>query len=264
MQKKTKNKIKQKPFDFILCIIIFLLLALGLVMVLSASAPSSLSDYGNSYHYVIRQGIFAIIGIFVMLFISRVDYHIYKKLYKVAYVIGVLALLLVIVPKIGVTINGAKRWADFGFGTFQPSEITKICLIIFYAGYLTEHKNEQGFFWRGCATSLAFLIPPIAILYKVQNHLSASIVIIAITVIMMIMAGTKIKHFLSLGAIGGAGIAVLLLKLMSNPNSDSFRLKRMISFLNPWEDPTGDGWQIIQGLYAIGSRWIIWSWIRSK
>ena len=201
---KVTNTSNGKQIDFILCIVIFLLLALGLVMVLSASAPSSLSDYGTSYHYVIRQGAFAIVGIGVMLFVSRLDYHIYKKFYKVAYWVGVFALLLVVVPKIGVEINGAKRWADLGFGTFQPSEITKICLIIFYAGYLTEHKNELNNFWKGCVKSFVPLIIPIAILFFLQDHLSASIVIILITSIMMIMSGIRIRHFLTVGITGGS------------------------------------------------------------
>ena len=130
---KKQVKSNDKPLDFILCIIIFLLLSLGIVMVLSASAPSSLSTYGNSYHYVMKQGEFAIAGIALMFFISKLDFRIYKHFYKIAYGVGILALLLVLIPKVGVSINGAKRWADLGFGTFQPSEITKICLIIFYA-----------------------------------------------------------------------------------------------------------------------------------
>ena len=136
MQKKVKEKKKviQKPFDFTLCITIFLLLALGIVMVLSASAPSTLSEYGNSYHYVIRQVEFAAVGLILMFIVSRVDYRIYKRFYKWAYVISIIALASVVFPGIGVEVNGAKRWIDVGFGPFQPSEIAKIGLIIFFAG----------------------------------------------------------------------------------------------------------------------------------
>ena len=259
MQKKVKNK-KQKyvnsPFDFVLCIIIFLLLALGIVMVLSASAPSSLSMYGNSYHFVIRQGEFAILGIIVMLFVSRFDYHKIKKYYKIAYVIGILALLSVVIPGIGVEINGARRWIDFGLGSFQPSEITKICLIVFYAGYLTENKNKLTSFKEGCLKSLLPLIPPILILYFLQNHLSAAIVIVAISFIMILMAGVSAKHLVGAGAgiglIGAAGL-FLMSKIKGSGGGGSFRLARIVSFLDPWADARGDGWQVIQGLYAIGS-----------
>lgn len=208
MQKKARNVTNKKPFDFILCIIIFLLVALGIIMVLSASAPSSLSTWGNSYYYVIRQGIFAIVGIAVMLFVSKIDYHIYKKFYKIAYWVAVIALVSVVIPGIGSGAKGATRWINIGFGTFQPSEIAKICLIIFYAGYLTEHRNELGYFMRGCIKSFIPLIPIVGILFFLQDHLSAAIVIVAITSIMMVMAGTKVKHFASIGSVGAVVAAL--------------------------------------------------------
>lgn len=255
MQKKSRKitSVTQKPFDFTLCITIFLLLALGIIMVLSASAPSSLSTTGNSYTYVIKQSIFAVIGVGLMFFISKIDYRIYKKFYKVAYIASIIALASVVIPGIGVNVKGATRWVDLGFGTFQPSELAKIGLIIFYAGYLTEHKNDLGFFWQGCIKSFCYLIPPIAILFFLQDHLSASVVIIAIISIMMIMGGTKLRHFLTIGITGGSAAAAGMLLLATMTDKGSFRLARLTTFLDPWADPTGDGWQVIQGLYAIGS-----------
>lgn len=254
-QKKQKKTIKsnQKPFDFALCITIFLLLSLGIIMVLSASAPSSLSTNGNSYTYVLKQLGFAIAGIIAMFFISKIDYRIYKKFYVIAYIIAIVALFSVAIPGIGVEVKGAKRWVNLGFGNFQPSEIAKVALIVFYAGYLTEHKNELGFFWKGCFKSLCFLVPPIAILFFIQDHLSASVVIIAITSIMMIMAGTKIKDFITIAIAGGSAAVAGMLMLATRADKGSFRLARLTTFLDPWQDPTGDGWQVIQGLYAIGS-----------
>ena len=111
MQQNKQKKVvksKQKPFDFALCITIFLLLSLGIIMVLSASAPSSLSTNGNSYTYVIKQLVFAIIGIILMFIISRFDYRIYKKFYKIAYIISIAALISVIIPGIGVEVKVQK------------------------------------------------------------------------------------------------------------------------------------------------------------
>lgn len=211
MQKKAKkvaNGSNQKPLDFILCIIIFLLLALGIVMVLSASAPFSLSNYGNSYYFVVRQAGFAAAGIVLMLFISKIDYHIYKKFYKIAYWVAIITLMLVVVPGLSRGAKGATRWVELGPISFQPSEIAKICLIIFYAGYLSDHRNELGHFWKGCIKSYIPLVPPILILYFLQDHLSAAIVIIAVTSIMMIMSGIKMRHFLSFGTVAGS-VAVM-------------------------------------------------------
>ena len=258
MPKKVKkiSKFINEPFDFILCVVVFILLALGVVMVLSASAPSALAEDGKTYTYASKQLLFAIVGLALMFFISKIDYRFYKKFYWPAYAVSCIILLLVIVPGLGVSENGATRWIRVpGISQFQPSELTKIGLIIFYAGYLSDHKNELKDFWKGFVKPLCFLIPPIAILYFVQNHLSASLIIGAISCIMMIIAGTRMLYFIFSGIAGGCGIGALLVyKLTSGGGSgDSFRLGRIVSFLDPWQDKLGDGWQVIQSLYAIGS-----------
>lgn len=266
MQKKIKNKVieKQKPFDFTLGITILLLLALGIVMVLSASAPSALSTTGNSYTYVIKQVLFAGVGIVLMFIISKIDYRIYKKFYKFAYIASIIALFSVVIPGIGVSVKGATRWIDLGFGRFQPSEIAKVGLIVFYAGYLSEHKEEIGFFWKGCIKSFCYLIPPIAILFFLQDHLSASVVIVSIVSIMMIMGGVKVKHFLSIVVTGGSVAAAGMLLLATLTEKGKFRLARLTTFLDPFADIKGDGWQVVQSLYAIGSGGLFGVGLRRK
>ena len=222
-------------------------------MVLSASAPSALSKTSKSYTYFVRQFIFAIIGIGIMLFISKIDYRFYKKYYWLVYAVSVLVLLLVLIPGLGREVNGATRWIGIpGLGQFQPSEITKIGLIIFYAGYLSDHKSELKDFWRGFVKPLAFLLPPIAILYLVQNHLSVCLVIAAITAVMMLMAGCRLLHFIAAGLVGVAGIVIMLIKGQTSESS-SFRWDRIVTFFDPWSDATGTGYQMVQSLYAIGS-----------
>lgn len=253
--KKTTTKFINQPFDFLICIVVFILLALGIVMVLSASAPSALAEGESSYLYAGKQLFFAILGLIAMFIISKIDYRLYKKFYWPIYFLSCAILLLVLIPKIGVEAGGAKRWVAFpGLGQFQPSEFTKIGLIIFYAGYLADHKNEMKDLWKGFVRPLCFLLPPIAILYLVQNHLSASLIVAMITCVMMIVAGARLLHFAVAGAVGGAGIgAYLLYKINSGGGEDSFRINRIISFMNPWADATDTGWQVVQSLYAIGS-----------
>ena len=193
MQKK--GKIVQKPYgkqiDFVLLIIIILLLSLGIIMVLSASAPSALAETGNSYTYVTKQAIFAVLGFGAMFFFSRLDYRILKRFYWPIYWISVGILLLVLVPGLKSSANGATRWINLGFGQFQPSEVAKIGLIVFYAAYLADHKNELGSFLTGFVKPLIYLLPPIAILFFIQDHLSASIIIIGSISNMKLMAGTR-------------------------------------------------------------------------
>lgn len=256
MAKSNIKKIfdtNKKPFDFILCITVFLLLALGIVMVLSASAPSALSTYGNSYEYVIKQVGFAALGIFLMFVIAKIDYRYYKKLYKLAYLASVIALLSVAIPGIGVEVKGATRWINLGFGQFQPSELAKIGLIVFYAAYLTDHKNELGSFIDGFVKPLALLVIPVAILFFVQDHLSAIVVIAAIICIMMIMAGSKLRHFLTVGVTGVIILLAGMLILAQVTGKGDFRLARVTTFLDPFADMQGNGWQVVQSLYAIGS-----------
>lgn len=221
-------------------------------MVLSASAPSAIAESGNSYSYVIQQLKAAILGIILMLIISKIDYRLYKKFYKAIYWISVLILLLVLIPGLGLSSNGATRWIDLKFIQFQPSELTKIGLIVFYAGYLADHKSELKSFWKGFVKPLIYILPPIAILYFVQNHLSASVVIGAVSCVMMIMAGCRLLYFVIAGLIGALVMTVGIIALQAT-GKGGFRIKRIMSFMDPWADATEVGWQAVQGLYAIGS-----------
>lgn len=224
-------------------------------MVLSASSPSSLSTTGSSYTYVYKQAISAAIGITLMLIISKIDYRRYEKYYKIVYVFSVGVLLLVLVPGLGRTINGATRWIKLPIvGSAQPSEVTKLGLILFFAAYLSKHRDELKHIWKGFLKPIiCFMAPPILILLLVQSHFSASVVIILVLSIMMIMAGSKFSHFAVFGSIGaGVGLSGMYI-LAKFFKMGSFRLSRIYSFVNPWLDPQGDGWQIIQSLYAIGS-----------
>lgn len=250
---KRTSKFLNNKVDYILVVTVLILLSIGVVMVLSASAPSSLSQNKSSYTYFLKQFGFAIVGQGIMWFTSKVDYRFYKKYYWIIYIISVAILLLVLIPGVGVEVKGARRWIKLPIiGQFQPSEVTKIGMILFYAGYLTDHKNELKDFWRGFIKPLVLLGIPILILYGIQNHLSVSIVIAAITCVMMLMAGCRMLHFAIAGGIGVVGIAAYLVKNLTS-ESDSFRIDRILVFLNPWSDATGTGYQMIQSLYAIGS-----------
>ena len=198
---KKISKFVNNQFDFIICITIFLLLALGIVMVLSASAPASIAEGKGSYSYVSKQLIFAAVGIVLMFFISKIDYRFYKKYYWMIYYVSWIILLFVLVPGLGLNVNGATRWVNLGFIQFQPSEITKIGMIIFYAGYLQDHKKDLKNIWKGFIKPFLFLIPPIGILFFVQSHLSVSIVIISISSIVMIMAGVRTLYFAIVGGV---------------------------------------------------------------
>ena len=248
------SKFLNNSVDFTLVITVLLLLSLGLVMVLSASSPTALQKYDKSYYFFIRQLIFAVLGIFGMYFVSKIDYRIYQKFYKHAWILS--AILLVLVLIIGTDSHGAKRWIDLGFTTFQPSELVKFFMIIFYGGILVKDRDELGKFWKGLVKHVLFLAPIIGLLL-LEPHVSTSMVIIITCCIMMIMAGCKFWQFLMSGviAVGGIGSIATVLYAASDAFKKQFQyiVTRFITFTDPWQDATGDGWQIIQSLYAIGS-----------
>ena len=246
MKKTNKKKVSffNNPLDYTLLITILLLLSLGLIMVLSASSPTSLAESGTSYTYFIKQAIFAIAGLVAMGIISKINYRVYKSFYKFVYVLSIILLALVLV--IGTSSNGAKRWIYIGGQSFQPSEFVKLFMIIFYAGLLTKDREELPKFWKGLVKHILW-IAPIACLLLLEPHMSATLVISGICLVMMIVAGCKFSQLFMSGLIIGVPvIGVLIVK-------SSYRLKRVVTFLDPWQDKLGDGWQVIQSLYAIGS-----------
>ena len=155
---KSFSSFLKNPIDFTLLITILLLLSIGLIMLLSASSPSALSESGNSYSYFFRQAIFAVAGLFMMWVISNIDYRFYQKYYKLAYVVAF--LLLLAVPLIGREVNGAKRWIYVTETlSFQPSELVKVLMIIFYAAILVKNRDELNKYGKGFLKHIIILAP---------------------------------------------------------------------------------------------------------
>lgn len=240
--------------DFTLVITVLLLLSLGLVMVLSASSPKSFQEYGKSYKYFVRQLGFAILGLVGMYFVSKIDYRIYQRFYKQAWWLSVALLVAVLV--FGSENKGAKRWIDLGFTTFQPSEIVKFLMIVFYAGILVKNRDELGKFWKGLVKHVLLLVPIIFLLI-LEPHISTSMVIIITCCVMILVAGCKFWQFFVSGvvAVGGIGSLATVLYFISDTFKEKFQyaITRVITFMDPWQDATDTGWQVIQSLYAIGS-----------
>lgn len=226
IKKKQIKQIKQieKPFDFILFVTVLILLAMGIVMVLSASSPQALAESGNSYAYVSRQAVFAVLGIGLMLFISKIDYHRYQGFARIAYFGSLIVLALV--PLLGSSAKGATRWLEIGPIRFQPSEVAKIALIIFYASWLTQNKDKLKELGNGFIKPFLLLVPIAIILVIFQDHLSVTIIIILVISIMMLMAGSKMRYFVtlgSIGAVGGAGALFALAKFTEKRSLPYFK-----------------------------------------
>jgi len=253
--------------DYIIFIVVMVLLAIGIIMVLSASAPTSLSESGSSYKYVNRQALAAGAGLVAMFILSTVNYKIYRKLKWVIYI--VLIGLLIAVGFMGMGAGGAKRWINIAGFNFQPSEIAKLGFIIFFAAILSDVKenNKIKNIWYGCIMHLVLLLPIIGSIFVLQNHFSATVIICVVTVIQMFIAGTRITHFLITGI---AAVPMLLMYIVYRQVNNTagtdldFRSTRIQTWLDPFSDPSGDGWQIINSLYAIGSGGLFGVGLRRK
>lgn len=237
---------KKGQIDFYFLIVVFALLAFGLMMVMSASSESARNaSYtgGDAYYFIKRQAIWAILSVMAMFFFSNFDYH---KLIKWSGTIIICAfVLLILVPLAGTEVNGGQRWLRLGPVQFQPSEVAKIALIIYLASSLSKNKKYLTSFIRGLLPNL-LIVGLTAVLLIIQPHFSATVLIVAVSVIMLFVGGVNLKHLVALGVpVIGAG-AILI---MVSP----YRRARVFSFNNPFADPLGDGYQVIQSLYAIGS-----------
>ena len=216
----------------------------GVIMVYSSSHIWAEYKYNNPYKYLINQSVFLIIGIIIMLFVSKINYKIYKEKAKLILGLCFLLLVLVLIPGIGTVRNGSRSW--FGIGGFgiQPSEIAKIGLVIFCAKYLERNNNLKK-------DTKKFIFPIMLViivffgLILLQPDFGTGMVIVCSLIGLLFITGTKLGIFVKLGLAGLLGIIVLILIA-------PYRLERITSFLNPWSDPLGSGFQIIQSLYAIG------------
>ena len=251
IENKNSKVVQNKPIDFILLVDVLIMLALGIVMVMSASSPTSLAETGKSYTYVKTQAISAVLGLIGMFIISKINYNLYKKFYKLIYFVVVVLLASVAVS--GKGAGGAKRWIDLGFISFQPSELAKIGLIIFYSALLSNNKERISQLWGGFLYPMLFLVPVVGILIGVQNHLSATILIVAIVSVLMLMAGSKFRYFVSFGVPGVGILGTIMLVYAKATGKGAFRINRLVAFLDPFADVKETGWQIVQSLYAIGS-----------
>lgn len=236
--------LKQKNVDFLLVLTVIVIGIFGIVMIYSASSIWAEYKFNDPFKFVKAQGIFFVIGLFLMYFLSKVDYHLYQK--KANLILGVCFLLLglVLIPGIGSIRNGSRSW--FGFGGFgiQPSEFAKIGLIIYVAKYLSNHRKEMRDIKKGVLPIL-LVIGVFFLLIMLEPDFGTAMVIVLTLVGMIFISGVKISFFVRIGLIGLLGIVALIIVA-------PYRMARIVSFLNPWTDPLGSGFQIIQSLYAIG------------
>lgn len=240
-EKKNKTRLKtEKYFDYSLLFIVIFLVCFGLVMIYSTSAYNSrISNNGDSFYYLKRQGMLASAGLVGMLIISRIPYHFWKRFTLPAYV--VMNGMLLVVLLYGAASHGQKRWIEIAGIRFQPSELAKAVLIIFLA-HVASRSVKRLKNWRGVVKCFALALP--MILLVTVSNLSTGIILLGISFIIIFVASSQYKIF---GGVVGAGVAVMLIFL----KVAAYRMNRIEAWLNV--ETSEYGYQTRQALYAIGS-----------
>ena len=248
---RRKKRVKSKPaergsMDLIFLILVLTLLGIGLIMLFSASYAYAYYYDGNSFHYITRQLAFAVVGVVALLVVSQIDYHILRR-FALLLLGGTLFLLVLVL--FYHTQATAKRWIPIvGTFTFQPSELAKFTIVVVFAHLISLNYDRMSDPRYGLWPFLS-IMGIIALLMVLQPHLSGTILILSIGVVMMFIGGTNLKWF----ALGGLFLVGAVVVIIFIPDAVPYAMSRLEHWINPASDPTGAGYQTLQSLYAIGS-----------
>ncbi len=234
----------KRSLDKTLLITVIVLSLFGIIMIYSASSIWAEYKFNDSFHYLKYQLIFFLIGLVIMYIVSRIDYKVYYEKANLIILVCILLLIAVLIPGIGSIRNGSRSWFGIGPLGIQPSEAAKLGLIIFTSKYLSKSNKflksyKQGVFPILGITMLFFL------LIMLQPDLGTGVILVMSIISLLFIAGVNMKFFLGIGILGIIGITILIIIA-------PYRMDRITSFINPWNDALGTGFQIIQSLYAIG------------
>ena len=248
-KKKSFSFFNKGKIDIAFLSFVLILLSIGLVMLFSASYAYSYTYFGNSYRFILRQAIFAVIGVALMLIISKVDYHILKKFAWLIYAVTVGMLVLVLILPASTELD-VKRWLAIGSFSFQPSEIAKFAIVVIFSAWLSTNaeklKKIKYLAW------MVLLLGIVCILVVSEPHLSATVLIFLLGIVLLIVAGLQARWI-----VAGAGLGVGGLLFLIFSGAISYGSDRIAYWLDPWADPSGKGYQTIQSLLAIGSGGIL-------
>ncbi|HVN67583.1 MAG TPA: FtsW/RodA/SpoVE family cell cycle protein, partial [Candidatus Sulfotelmatobacter sp.] len=235
---------KPKKIDYIFLFAVLALSAIGLVMIFSAS-PTMGVKHGDAFFYIKHHIFYLGLGVLALLYSFNLDLENLQKRAVAVFGLAVALLLLVFIPGVGRNVLGASRWIDLGLLSFQPSEFIKIALVLFLAKWLADNQAKLPDPVKGFLPPLFFL-GLVSVPIMLQPDMGTTITLATTVFAMLFIAGTEVGHIL---AVGGLGVLGLIVLSVVSP----YRLRRLTSFLDPWQDPQGAGFQVIQSLIAVGS-----------
>lgn len=247
LREQESREMAKGPIDMPFLMLVMLLTVIGLIMLFSASFPSGYYEEGDPFAYVRRQGVFAVMGVAAMLFTGKINYQRFRALAKPLLGLSIVLLVLVLIPHVGITRNNATRWLGVP-GTalqFQPSEIAKLAVVLFFSDSISKKKDKMRSFRYGIVPYALILVLLAALVGK-EPHLSGALLILGSGAVLMLVGG--IHWGWVLGAVGGAASMLYVVLFVIGYNTS-----RVQMWHNPWLDPQGKGYQLVQSLLAIGS-----------
>ncbi len=233
-----------KKYDKLLLLAVIAIIIFGIIMIYSASSIWAEYKYQDSFKFVKAQSAFFLLGLLCIFIISKLDINILYKKANLILLICFILLVLVLIPGIGSIRNGSRSWFGIGSLGIQPSEFAKLGLIIYVAKYLANNRKIIKDVKKGVLPIL-LVIGVFFVLIMLEPDFGTAMVIVLTLVVMIFISGVKLSFFIKVGLLGLLGIVGLIIIA-------PYRMERIVSFLNPWVDPLGSGYQIIQSLYAIG------------
>ncbi len=249
---KNRKALKSKyhESDFLLVIGVLVLSCFGLVMIFSASYYYALHKTDSAYTYLKSSAIYLALGMIAFVFFSYFDYHMLKKVAIPVLIAGVILLLMIFTP-LGITINNSTRWLNFKFMTVMPGEVIKTCLILFIASFFCDPEKRPVNNIKNLLI-IGGIGGACAVLILLQPNLSTAGTVLMLVVAMLFIAGLNL--FILFGAFG-AGVAAFLAIIVSPKGA--YMMKRVKTIFDPFADALGDGYQVVQSLYALGSGGIL-------
>ena len=233
-----------KKYDKLLLLAVIAIIIFGIIMIYSASSIWAEYKYQDPFKFVKAQSAFFLLGLLCIFIISKLDINILYKKANLILLICFILLVLVLIPGIGSIRNGSRSWFGIGSLGIQPSEFAKLGLIIYVAKYLANNRKIIKDVKKGVLPIL-LVIGVFFVLIMLEPDFGTAMVIVLTLVVMIFISGVKLSFFIKVGLLGILGIVGLIIIA-------PYRMERIVSFLNPWVDPLGSGYQIIQSLYAIG------------
>ncbi|MDI6777063.1 MAG: putative lipid II flippase FtsW, partial [Syntrophales bacterium] len=239
------NRLPEKRPDIVLLLVTLILITIGTAMIYSSSSILAMERFKDGQYFIKKQLFFVFLGLGIMVMLTKIPYHQWKKLAYPGIMLSVVLLALLLIPHFGVRAGHATRWLKLGVFSFQVSEMAKVSMVLFLACFLSRKADRLTEFKRGILIPL-FITLLIVGLIVLEPDFGAAVITVIIMMLMLYLSGSRILH---LAGIAAAFVPIGLWLVIH----ENYRLERLMSFFDPWKDPLDSGFHIIQSLLSFGS-----------